>query len=182
MAEAKKSTGPFSAKFTYTEEILQDFEALYNQKKELSPAKRILCGVIGLAGVIYFGLQLYNEGASIARIGYLVVCSLLLLVAVSAGRDRHDETVSKYRKHYTGKEAHFRIDADGVYLKIAGQKKHAQSKFSQIYGLYETAKCFYFVIRGKAYYILPKGAIRGGTAEDLKAYMQKNCKKSFVSY
>ena len=49
MADTKKSIGPFSAKFTYTEEILQDFEAIYNQKKKISPVGRILCGVIGLA-------------------------------------------------------------------------------------------------------------------------------------
>ena len=119
---------------------------------------------------------------SVARIGYLVGCSVLLLVAVSAGRDRHDETVSKYKKHYTGKKTDFCIDEDGIYLKISGQKNHAQSKFSQIYGLYETEKCFYFVIRGKAYYILPKASVTGGTADELKTYMQKKCKKNFMSY
>lgn len=182
MAESKKANGPFFARFTYTEEILQDFEAIYNRKKKVSPITRIVCGAIGLAGVIYFGLQLYRAGMSIARVGYFVGCSLLILVAISGGRDRHDETVARYRKHYKGRQAEFHIDEDGIQMQISGQKNQAKSKFSQIYGLYETEKCFYFVIRGKAYYILPKAAVKGGTAEELAAYMQKKCKKSFMEY
>lgn len=182
MAESKKANGPFLARFTYTEEILQDFEGIYNRKKKVSPITRVVCGAIGLAGVIYFGLQLYRVGMSVARVGYFIACSLLILVAFAGGGDRGDETISKYRKHYKGRQAEFRIDEDGVYMQLSGQKNHAQSKFSQIYGLCETEKCFYFIIRGKAYYILPKAAVKGGTAEELAAYMQKKCKKSFMSY
>ena len=36
------SRGLFHADFTYTEAVLSDFEALYQQKKEISPATRIV--------------------------------------------------------------------------------------------------------------------------------------------
>lgn len=178
----KRSKGPFSAKFTYTEAILKDFEGIYNQKKKVTPLTRIVCAVLGLAGVVFFGLDLYRNGLSVARLGYMVACSILLLIAVSGGRDRGDETVSKYTRHYKGRQAVFTIDEDGVTLQISGQKNKAQSPFNKIYGLFETEMCFYFVISGKAYYILPKRAISGGSADDLRYYMEKKCKKKFMRY
>ena len=42
--------GLFNAAFTYTDEVLSDFEALYLQKKEISPALRVALGVLGAAG------------------------------------------------------------------------------------------------------------------------------------
>lgn len=178
----KQRIGLFNVKFTYTEEILRDFENLYNQKKHVTPATRIVCLLLGLAGVVYFGLDLYRSGMSVARVGYFVSCSLLILVAVSGGRDRGDKTVEKYRKHYLDRKAEFTIDEDGIALQISGQKKGAKSKFKEIYGLYETEKCFYFVIQGKAYYILSKSAIPGETADSLRRYMQKKCGKTFIHY
>ena len=47
---------------------------------------------------------------------------------------------------------------EGVELHIEGQKSYARSKFKEIYGLYDTDRCLYCVIKGKAYYIIPKEA------------------------
>ncbi len=182
MAEKNRSKGPFTANFTYTDDILQDFAAVYQLKKKVPPMTRVICAVLGIAGAVYFGYALYVDGLSVARIGYLVGCSLLLLVAVSGGRDRNDGTIEKYKKHYAGRKVEFRIDEDGVWMQLEKQKNQAHSKFNQIYGLYETPKCFYFVIQGKAYYIVSKQSVSGGPAEDLAAYMQKRCKKTFLHY
>ena len=60
----------FQASFVYTDEILSDFEKLYHLKGSLSPVARIICGVLGVAGAIYFGFQLYRHGFQIATAGY----------------------------------------------------------------------------------------------------------------
>lgn len=127
----------FQASFVYTDEILSDFEQLYHLKGSLSPVARIICGVLGVAGAIYFGFQLYRHGFQIATAGYLIVCSLMILVAVSSRRrSGADDTLKKYRKYYENHRATFRMDADGVDMKLEGQKNHAHSKFRQIYGLF----------------------------------------------
>lgn len=113
----------FQACFVYTDEILSDFEKLYHLKGSLSPVARIICGVLGVAGAIYFGFQLYRHGFQIATAGYLIVCSLMILVAVSSRRrSGADDTLKKYRKYYENHRATFRIDADGVDMKLEGQK------------------------------------------------------------
>lgn len=182
MAEQKKSRGPFTASFHYTDDILDDFTAVYLLKKRVSLPARIVCTLVGLAGSIYFGYMLYTDGMSIARIGYLAGCSLLLVVAISGGRDRNDGTIGKYRHHYAGHRVNFRIDEDGVWMKLDGQKNQAHSKFKEIYSLCESDQCFYFVIKGKAYYIISKEAVTGGTPEELAAYMQSHCQKKFLHY
>lgn len=184
MAEKKKkSSGPFRADFVYTNAILSDFEAFYQHKQKTSPLVRIICGILGAVGAVYFGYTLYTEGFGITRTGYLIVCSLMLLVAFSSGkRSKSDDTLEKYRKYYSKSKVHFVIDEEGVEMKLEGQKNYSRSKFRQIYGLFETDLCFYFVIKGKAYYIISKKAVEGGTAEDLKSYMESHCKKSFLHY
>lgn len=181
---AKKESGKsvFTASFTYTNAILSDFEALYLKKKEVRPLVRVLLGLLGTAGALYFGYMLYLEGMNLVRIGYVVVCSLLLLVALSAGRRQNDGTVEKYRKYYQDRKVDFQISESGVTMQLEKQKNRSQSKFTQIYGLYDTDLCFYFVIRGKAYYIVSKKAVSGGTAEELAAYMEEHCKKKFMHY
>lgn len=178
----QKGPGFFHASFTYTDEVLSDFEALYLQKKEITPATRVALGALGLAGAIYFGYTLYNEGFQFTRVGYLLICSILLVVAFSRAGKRPDDTLKKYRKHYLNKGAAFKVDDSGVELKLEGQQSYARSRFKEIYGLYETDLCFYFVIKGKAYYILPKASVEGGTAEELRKYMQKKCAKRFLQY
>ena len=78
MAEASK--GFFHADFTYTDEVLRDFEALYLQKKEISPATRVALGVLGLVGAGYFGWSLYKNGLQFTQVGYLIICSVLLVM------------------------------------------------------------------------------------------------------
>ena len=182
MSEKKKSKGPFTASFIYTDEILTDFMAVYNLKKQVHPGTRVVCALGGLAGILYFGYMLYADGASVARVGYLVTCSLLLLVAVSGGRDRSDGTTDKYKQYYAGRKVDFRIDQEGVWMQLSDQKSQAHSAFSQIYSLCETDKCFYFIIKGKAYYIISKQAVSGGTPEELASYMQSHCQKRFLHY
>ena len=178
MAE-EKSKGPFGASFTYTEEVLKDFEALYLQKKEIPTATRIVLGLLGAAGAVYFGWGLYREGLALTRVGYLVICSVMLLVALSGGKNRPDDSLKKYRRYYLEKGAEFKIDEDGVEMHLEGQKNYAKSKFREIYGLNDTDQCLYFVIKGKAYYILPKAAVTGGSCEELMRYMEKKCQKRF---
>ena len=178
----KQSGGLFNAAFTYTDAVLSDFEAVYRQKKEVSPAMRIVLGVLGAVGVIYFGYMLYREGLQFARVGYALICSVLLVVALSGGGKRPDESTAKYRKYYQDKQATFKIDENGVEMHLEGQKNYARSKFREIYGLYDTDMCFYFVIKGKAYYILPKASVEGAGADELKKYMEKKCGKKFQHY
>lgn len=177
-----RNEGLYRADFIYTDAILSDFEALYLQKKEISPATRIVLGALGLAGAVYFGMQLYRGGFQFTYVGYLLICSILLVLALNRGGKRPDDTTKKYRKYYQDKGAAFKVDDAGIELKIEGQKNYARSKFKEIYALYETDLCFYFVIKGKAYYILPKAAIEGGTPDDLRRYMQKKCAKKFLKY
>ena len=176
----KQNGALFNAAFTYTDAVLSDFEAVYRQKKEVSPAMRIVLGVLGAVGVIYFGYMLYREGLQLARVGYALICSVLLVVALSGGGKRPDESTAKYRKYYQDKQATFKIDENGVEMHLEGQKNYARSKFKEIYGLYDTDTCFYFVIKGKAYYILPKDSV--GNADELKKYMEKKCGKRFLHY
>ena len=114
MAEKKRPKGPFTASFIYTDEILEDFMAVYLIKKQVHPGTRVVCAAGGLAGILYFGYALYAQGMSVARIGYLMTCSLLLLVAVAGGRDRNDGTTDKYKQYYAGRKVDFRIDEEGV--------------------------------------------------------------------
>lgn len=180
-----RDTAPaeFSISFPYTNEILSDFEALYWTKGRLSPAARIICGAVGALGAIYFGLSLYREGLNFVHIGYLVVCSLMILVACSSKkRSGSDATLQKYRKYYLNKTASFRLDDNGVEMKLEGQRNHARSKYQQIYGLFETKKCFYFVIKGKAYYIISKDALSEEDAGRLRSHMERRCRKKFQYY
>ena len=181
MAESA-AKGLYRAAFTYTDEILSDFEALYLKKKEITPATRIALGALGLAGVVYFGFALYRNGFQFTYVGYLLICSILLVLALHRA-DRHpDDATKKYRKYYQDKGATFAVDESGVELKLEGQQKYARSKYREIYGLCETDLCFYFVAKGKAYYILPKASIEGGTPDELRAYVQKKCAKRFQKY
>ena len=178
----QQDKGLFRAGFLFNEAILGDFESLYLQKKEMSPSTRIVLGVLGAAGALYFGYMTYREGAQITRIGYLLICSVLLVLAFSRSGKRPDDTVAKYRKYYLNRHATIRVDEEGVTLKLEGQKNYARSKFREIYGLFETDMCLYCVIKGKAYYILPKESIEDGAAEELKKYLEKKCGKRFQHY
>lgn len=170
----------FRASFLYTDEILSDFEALYWAKGQVSLPVRLFCGLLGAAGAIYFGLTLYQEGFHLVYIGYLIICALMILVACSSRkRSGSNETLKKYRKYYQDRRVSFRIDEEGMEMKLEKQKTFARSKFRQIYGLFETEKCFYFVIKGKAYYILSKRALGEEDTERLRRYMEKHCKKKF---
>ena len=177
-----KSGGLFHAAFTYTDAVLSDFEAMYLQKKEISPAMRIALGAVGAAGAIYFGYMLYRDGFQLTRVGYALICSVLLVVALSRGGKRPDNSTAKYRKYYQDKQATFSIDGNGVEMHLEGQKNYARSKFKEIYGLFDTDMCFYFVIKGKAYYILPKASVEDPGPDELKKYMEKKCGKRFLHY
>lgn len=172
----------FNAAFIYTDAVLKDFEGLYLQKKEMSPGTRIVLGVIGAAGALYFGYMTWKEGAQITRIGYLMICSIMLVLALSRGSRRPDETVARYRKYYLDRHATVKVDEEGVELKIEGQKNYARSKFREIYGLFDTDLCLYCVIKGKAYYIIPREGVADGQAEELKKFLEKKCAKRFQHY
>ena len=125
------SGGLFRAAFTYTDAVLSDFEAMYRQKKEISPAMRVALGVLGAAGAIYFGYMLYRDGLQFVRVGYVVICAILLVVAFSGGNRRPDESTAKYRKYYQDKQATFTIDESGVEMHLEGQKQYARQPEGQ---------------------------------------------------
>lgn len=180
MAEASK--GLFHADFTYTEDVLADFEALYLLKKEIPTGLRVAMGALGLAGAVYFGWALYRNGLQVAYVGYLLICSVLLVLAFSRGNKRPDDSLKKYRKYYLGKGAAFKFDDGGVEMQLEGQQRHARSKYREIYGLFDTDLCYYFVIKGRAYYILPRASVEGGTAEEFRKYVEKKCAKRFQHF
>ena len=120
MAEASK--GFFHADFTYTDEVLRDFEALYLQKKEISPATRVALGVLGLVGAGYFGWSLYKNGLQFTQVGYLIICSVLLVIACHRPGKRPDDSLAKYRKYYLDKGAAIRVDDSGLEFRLEGQK------------------------------------------------------------
>ena len=158
--------GRFHADFIYTEEVLSDFEKLYLQKKETPLPLRIVLGVLGAGGAVWFGRSLYLNGLQITSVGYLLICSIMLVIAFARGKGRQDETTAKYRKYYLNRRVTFRIGDEAVEMKLEDQKNGARSRFREIYALYDTDLCFYFVIKGKAYYILPKQSVEGGSAEE----------------
>ena len=176
------TNGLFTASCVYTDDILRDFEALYLQKKELSPAARAMLGALGAAGAVYFGYMLWKEGLQLTRVGYLLICSILLLLALSRPGKRPDDTVAKYRKYYLDRRADFKVDEEGLELHLEKQKNYARCKSEEVYGLSETDRCLYCVIKGKAYYIIPKDAVADGKADDLKRYLEKKCGKRFQKY
>ena len=180
MSEKEKSL--YTASFVFTDAILRDFEALYLEKKKLSPAARILLGLVGAAGAVYFAWMLYREGLQFTRIGYLVICSLLLVLSFSHSSKRPDDTLKKYRGAYMNRRASYRFDSEGVEMKLEGQKSYARSKYREIYGLFETEACLYMTTKGRAYYILPKAAVAVGECEELKKFLQKKCMKHFQQF
>ena len=172
----------FRASYVFSDAVLKDFEALYLEKKKLSPAARIVLGAGGGIGALFFGYMLYKEGAQLARIGYLLICSVMLVLALSRPGKRPDDTIAKYRRYYLDKHASFTVDDAGVELKIEGQKNYARSKYNEIYGLFDTDRCLYCVIKGKAYYIVPRDGVEDGKADALMKYLEKKCKKKFQHY
>lgn len=177
-----KEKALFSASFVYTDAILKDFEALYLEKKKLSPTARIVLGALGAVGAVYFGWMLYRDGAQFTRIGYLLICSVLLFLAFYRGSRHPDDTVEKYRKAYLHKRASFRFDSEAVEMKLEGQKSFARSKYRELYGLFDTDLCWYISMKGRGYYILPKSAFPDEEREELKKYLQKKCAKRFQHY
>ena len=169
----------YKAIFLYTEEVLQDFEAMYLQKTAVSPLTRVLLGGLGLAGLVVFAVLMAVKGFSAGFLVPLIFFGLVLILALMMGRKKADTSVERYRKHYLNKKAHFLVDDSGVELKINGQKSYARSKFKDIYSLLETDKTLYFEIKGRAFYILPKAHV-DGNVEDLKAFLQKKCAKRFI--
>ena len=180
MSEKEKAL--YTASFVFTDAILRDFEALYLEKKKLSPSARIALGLVGAVGAGYFAWMLYREGLQFTRVGYLMICSLLLVLAFSRSSRRPDDTLKKYRGAYMNRRASYRFDSEGVEMKLEGQKSYARSKYKEIYGLLETETCLYLTIKGRAYYILPKAAVAGGECEELKTFLQKKCMKRFQQF
>ena len=178
---AGKEKEQFKGIFVYTEEILNDFEAMYRMKTSVSPVTRLVLGAIGIVGAAVFAVLMILKGFSVGFLIPLIFFALVLLLALTMGRKKTDASVERYRKHYLNKKAHIALDDSGVELKINGQKSYARSKYKDIYSLLETEKTLFLEIKGRAFYILPKDGMEGST-EDLKAFVQKKCGKRFVQY
>jgi hypothetical protein len=179
---SEKEKPQYRASFVFTDEILRDFEALYLEKKKLSPTARVVLGLLGALGAGYFGWMLWREGVQFTRIGYLLICSVLLVLAFASGKKRPDDTIRKYRASYLNKRATYSFGSDALEMNLEGQKSYARSKYGEVYGLFDTALCFYIFVKGRAYYILPKDAVAGGESEELQKFLQKKCKKHFQHF
>lgn len=172
----------YSASFLYDDGALKDFEALYAKKRETPPGTRIMLALLGGAGAVYFGFMLYKDGMQFTRVGWLLICSVLLVLAFTRSDKRRDDTPAKYRKHYLSRHAAFKFDDEGLEMRLEGQKNYARSKYKDVYGLNETDLCLYFIVKGRAYYILPKDSIADGKADELKKYVEKKCARKFQRY
>ena len=171
----------FKGIFVYTDEVLKDFEAMYRMKTAVSPVTRLVLGLIGAAGAIVFVVLMVLKGFSVGFLVPTVVFALLLLLALFMGRKKAESSVERYRKHYLNKKAHVLLDDSGVELKINGQKSYARSKYKDVYSLLETEKTFFLEIKGRAFYILPKDGM-DCSADELRDFVQKKCRKHFVTY
>lgn len=178
MSDAKKEE--FSLSFVYTDEVLQDFAAMYREKSAVSPITRIVFALIGLAGLGVFVAQMVMNGYSFGVLALAILFGAILLLAIFMGRNNADRSVQRYRRYYLNKKAHFSVDNTGVELKLSGQKTYARSKFKEIYTLLETEKTVFLEIKGRAFYIIPKDAV--SNVEDFKAYLQKKCMRHFITY
>ena len=167
--------------FTYTDEVLGDFEAMYRMKTAVSPVTRLVLTLVGAVGLIVFVVLMLLKGFSVGFLVPAVFFALLLVLALAIGRRKADASVERYRKHYLNKKVHVQLDDSGVELKINGQKSYARSKFKDVYSLIETDKTFYLEVKGRAFYILPKDGMDGST-EELKSFLQKKCGKRFMYY
>ena len=166
------------AAFIYSQEVMDDFEAMLDQKRDMPLGTRVVLGVLGGVGGAYFGWMLYREGFDFMRVGYLLICSVLLVLALSKRSGQKDETPAKYRKHYLNRHVTFDFNDEALEMRLEGQKNYARSKYKEVYGLFDTDRCFYIAIRGRAYYILPRDA----APEELKAFLEKKCGKKFQHY
>ena len=181
MAE-KQTGGRFGAHFIYEAAILDDFEALYKAKQDTPMAMRIALGLLGGGGAAFFGWKLYTGGMQLMYIGYLLICSVLLVIAFSRDKGKKDDTPAKYRRAYQNRHATFSFDEQDFELRLEGQKSYARSKYKDVYSLCDTDRCFYLIIKGRAHYILPKASVEGGTAEEFRQYIEKKCGRKFQHY
>lgn len=175
----QKGASLYRAAFMYDEAALNDFEAMYRYKREMPKSTRAVLGGLGAAGALFFGWQLYRNGPQATYVLYLLICSLLLLLAFSKASRRPDDAPAKYRRAYQNRHVTFTFDDEGLEMRLEGQKNYARSKYKEIYGLFDTDLCFYFTIKGRAHYILPKAAVDGGRADELRQFMEKKCRKKF---
>lgn len=177
------ASGPFQAEFTYKADDLQDFEKLYRSKKQLSLPIRIFFGLAGALGALFFGYNLYTKGFNLAWTGYLVACSLMLVLAFhKENKNQPDKTCQRYRKYYTGKKVNFLINEDGIEMHLEKQQNYSKSPYKKIHGLFKTDRCWYIAIQTQAYYVIEKKALTGGSAKEFEQYLEKKCQKRFIAY
>ena len=171
----------YKGNFTYTDEVLKDFEAMYRMKTAVSPATRLVMTLVGAVGAAVFAILIAVKGYSVVFLVPLIMFALILLLGLAVGRRRADSSVERYRKAYLNKKAEVTLDTNVIELKISGQKSYARSNYKDVYSLLETEKTFFLEIKGRAFYILPKSGMNG-SAGDIRAFVQKKCGKHFVTY
>jgi hypothetical protein len=177
-----KATGPYSASFKYTPAVLDDFQKVYRQKQQLSTPVRILFFVLGCTGVVFFGYSLYTSGLNIAYIGYLVICTILILISLQKGRNRNDDSLDRIVRFYNGKKADITINEEGVEMHIEGQTNYSKTPFKKVHGLFKTDNCYYIVVGSKGYYIFPKHAVDTDDLPSFEKYLEGKCKNRFITY
>ena len=178
---AGKDKEQFKGIFVYTDEVLNDFAAMYRKKTAISPITRLVLGLIGAAGTGVCAFLIAAKGFSVGPLIVLIFSALILLLAILMGWRKADGSIARYRKYYLNKKAHVLLDDSGVELKINGQKTYARSKYKEVYSLLETDDTFFLEVKGRAFYILPKDGM-DAAADDIRDFVQKKCRKHFVFY
>ena len=139
-----------------------------------------------MSKIITFAIPCYNSAA------YMDHCIQSILDGADGATDiqivivddgsQKDDTPAKYRRAYQNRHATFSFDAQEFELRLEGQKRYARSKYKDVYGLCDTDRCFYLIIKGRAHYILPKAAVEGGSAEEFRQFIEKQCGRKFQHY
>ena len=55
----------YKGNFTYTDEVLKDFEAMYRMKTAVSPTTRLVMTLVGAVGAAVFAILIAVKGYSV---------------------------------------------------------------------------------------------------------------------
>ena len=97
------------------------------------------------------------------------------LPALTASRERKNAALEAIASRLLAEQ-------DAILEANRADVEASRSKYGEVYGLFDTALCFYIFVKGRAYYILPKDAVSGGESEELQKFLQKKCKKHFQHF
>lgn len=157
--------------YTMKPDIMTDFEEFLAKQSAISMKSRILFGMLGVLCVIGSGTLLYRQDFSLSAVGFVVVGSLLLLMAFRKSKPRSNP----YRNALTGKKIDLVVDDNGVRMDVDG-KLTSSARWKKIHGAFESEKCFYIETGVNAYFIIDKKA----ASPDLRKLLEKKTKTTMI--